>query len=236
VDTHDLRTAPSDESPHGNPPAIAGTLDEHEGCNTTGRLIRDARLLRHHLGTRFVKLHADIANRFAHTEREESLHFTGNMTRVHSSMAGWMLAQLTRFSGLLPTRRGHDVPFEFNIRPLGLGWLKHRCYHFPTGRFDFRSEMRPDGQGRLVERFRGGLGMYLALEGSGDDLIFRDRGYFLHYRGLDVPLPGWCHPGRFELVHKTLDRHRFSVHLTLRHWLFGSMIEQAGEFTSLSNQ
>lgn len=195
-------------------------------------LRRRPALLERLLGDNFADLHPQIAARFAHSPREEALHFSGSMDVVRRSVAGWLLAQLTRFSGLLPTGHGEKVPFEFNIRPSGLSWMKHRCYHFADGNFDFRSTMQPDAQGRLVERFRGGLGMFLALRAEGDTLHFSDRGYFLHWRQFMLQLPAWCHPGRFELVHRNLDARRFSVRLTLRHVLFGTMIEQSGVFQS----
>ncbi|MBK8286091.1 MAG: DUF4166 domain-containing protein [Ahniella sp.] len=189
-------------------------------------------LLERLLGNSFADLHPQIAARFAHTAREESLHFKGTMDVVRRSAAGWLLAQLTRFSGLLPTGHGHKVPFEFNIRPSGLSWMKHRCYHFADGNFDFRSTMQPDNQGRLVERFRRRPRHVPGPACRGRYPHFADRGYFVHWRRYRVPLPAWFHPGRFELVHRNLDARRFSVRLTLRHALFGTMIEQSGVFES----
>ena len=219
--------------PQPKPPAVA-TIPAPLPADNPAKapLRRRPVLLERLLGDNFDDLHPQIAARFAHSPREEALHFSGSMDVVRRSAAGWLLAQLTRFSGLLPTGHGKKVPFEFNIRPSGLSWMKHRCYHFADGNFDFRSTMQPDTEGRLVERFRGGLGMFLALRAEGDILHFSDRGYFLHWRQFMLPLPAWCHPGRFELVHRNLDARRFSVRLTLRHVLLGIMIEQSGVFQS----
>lgn len=205
-------------------------IAEHPIDIGAGPESRDARLLRHHLGARFGSLHPEIARRFAHSDREEPLHFEGCMTHVRRSALGWLLAQVTRFSGLIPGYQGTDVPFSFTVRPHGLAWRKHRCYRFRDGPFDFRSVMRPEPDGRLAERFRGALGMYLVLEPGEGTLEFRDAGYFLHFGTWRLDLPRWLHPGRFRLVHRNLDARSFSVHLTLRHRWFGTLVDQAGTF------
>ncbi|AVP96632.1 hypothetical protein C7S18_05185 [Ahniella affigens] len=182
------------------------------------------------MGPAFGNMPADIQSRFAHTAREEPLRFVGVMNRIRLRPLGWVLAQLTRVSGLIPTRTGQNVAFEFNVRPLGMSWLKHRCYHFDSGPFDFSSVMTLDADGCFVERFRGGLGMCLKLTAEGQNLVFRDCGYFLHWRGWRLDLPALLHPGRFHLIHENVDARRFNVHLSLRHRWFGTLIEQFGTF------
>lgn len=207
--------------PSSAPPLIQGV--DH-------RLRKQARLLVAGMGDAFTKLHPDIQARFAHSAREEPLRFVGTMTAIRLRPLGWLLAQLTRRSGLIPTRTGQNVAFEFNVRPLGMSWLKHRCYHFNDGPFHFSSVMTLDNQGGFVERFQGGLGMRLRLCAEGESLVFRDAGYFLHWRRWTLPLPGVLHPGRFLLVHENLDAQQFRVRLSLCHRWFGSLIEQTGVF------
>lgn len=191
---------------------------------------KHARLLAAGMGSAFAQLPADIQARFAHTLREEPLRFVGTMERIRLHPLGWVLAQLTRMSGLIPTRTGQDVGFEFNVRPLGMSWLKHRCYHFDSGPFHFSSVMTLDPDGCFVERFRGGLGMRLALTAEGQNLVFRDCGYFLHWRRWRLNLPTLLHPGRFLLVHENVDARHFNVQLSLRHRWFGTLIMQNGRF------
>lgn len=215
------------------PVSVSQTEDSESGRQPAGsnRHCRQARLLQAGMGPGFASLHPEIQARFAHTAREEPLRFVGVMSAVRLRPLGWLLAQLTRRSGLIPTRTGRQVPFEFNVRPLGLSWLKHRCYHFDQGPFHFSSVMTLDGQGRFVERFVGGLGMYLRLVAKDQNLVFQDDGYFLHWRRWTLPLPGFLHPGRFHLVHENLNAAEFRVLLSLRHAWFGTLIEQSGTFS-----
>jgi hypothetical protein len=90
--------------------------------------------------------------------------------------------------------------------------------------------MTLDDDGVLRERFAGGLGMNIALAVARDDLLFLDRGYFLHFGRWRLDLPRWLAPGRFTLIHRNIDRERFEVLIDIRHPWLGHLFHQRGMF------
>jgi hypothetical protein len=201
-----------------------------------------AALLRTALGTRWQQLHPDIRARFTLTPGESRQSFTGTMREINRSRIGWLIAHLIAFVRILPATRARDVPFEFNLSPVASlvpasSWIKERLYHFQNGRFEFRSIMSIESNGeQLIEQFAYGLGMKIKLgaEGNaGDQLIFRDDGYFLRLGRMDalrLPLPCWLTVGRFTLIHQNIDRDNFTVEISLDHPWFGRLFYQVGSF------
>lgn len=194
-----------------------------------------AAVLRASLGAHWNTLHPDIRARFTLTPEAARQSFTGTMSEVHRSRVGWLIAKLIAFVRILPSVRARNVPFEFHLTPApNAGWVKERLYHFADGRFEFRSVMRVEDNGELVEQFPYGLGMNIKLgaEGAdGDTLYFRDDGYFLRVSGFRLPLPHWLTVGRFTLAHHNIDSERFTVAISLDHPLFGRLFFQHGVFS-----
>jgi len=195
-------------------------------------------LLREALGARFGRLHPQIRDRFALATGEATAAYVGVMQVVTRSRLGWLLARLLRPVRVLPHQRQVDVGFRFDVRPLEnrLGWDKCRRYEFADEVFEFRSNMVLDAQGRLAERFAGGLGMYIDLALGPDRLMFLDRGYFLHLGRHVMALPAWLGPGRFRLVHRNLDADRFEVVIDIHHPWFGHLFHQRGEFARVAGE
>jgi hypothetical protein len=158
------------------------------------------------------------------------------MHTIDRSLLGGLIARLIAFVRVLPTVRAHEVPFEFHLSPAGAGaWIKERLYHFAGGPFEFRSVMRIEPNGGLIENFPCGLCMKIRLAADGDSLYFLDDGYFLRIgraRRLRLPIPRWLSVGRFTLTHRNLDRDHFSVSISLQHPLFGCLFYQHGTFRS----
>lgn len=193
-----------------------------------------AGLLRAALGPRWPHLHPDIRARFTLAPGASRQRFSGVMRVVERSPLGWLIARLIAFVRVLPAARARDVPFEFNLTPApGGGWIKERLYHFGDGRFEFRSVMRIEPKGELIENFPCGLCMKIRLVAKGGSLYFLDDGYFLrigHTRKLRLPIPRWLSVGRFTLRHRNIDAERFMVSIRLQHPLLGRLFYQCGTF------
>ena len=113
-----------------------------------------AALLRTSLGPHWQHLHPDIRARFTLAPGATRQRFTGTMTHIERSPLGWLIARLITFVHVLPSVRARDVPFEFNLTATANGgWIKQRLYHFSDGPFEFRSVMRVEPTGELIENF-----------------------------------------------------------------------------------
>ena len=92
--------------------------------------------------------------------------------------------------------------------------------------FDIRFELRPF----LHEEFTGGIGVHLTLAEKLSALLFHNRRYFLRLLRWRLPLPQWLAVGRFELLHRNIDRRYFQIIIRVAHPLFGTLLYQRGEF------
>lgn len=191
-----------------------------------------AALLKAALGPRWALLHPHIQARFSLAPGEAQAEYIGQMRQVRCTRLGAWFARLIRHARVLPHHNAERVPFAFDVEPLrgGLGWIKTRTYHFAEEVFSFRSQMRLGAGGRLLEHFNGGLGMRVRLEVLPNRLVFLDDGYFLHWRGLRLPLPRPFWPGRFVLVHRDLDADQFEVSIDVVHPWLGPLFHQEGRF------
>ncbi len=190
-----------------------------------------AALLGQTLGAQWRHLHPDIRARFTLAPGATRQRFTGSMSTIERSCIGWLIARLIAFMHVLPSVRARDVPFEFNLTATSdAGWIKERLYHFREGRFEFRSVMRVEAAGELIENFPYGLCMKIKLVAEGDTLFFLDDGYFVRIGKFRLPIPRWASVGRFTLTHTNIDRENFTVAIRLDHPLFGRLFYQCGRF------
>jgi hypothetical protein len=190
-----------------------------------------AALLRTALGPEWQQVHPDIRARFTLAPGALRQTFTGVMSEIDRSALGWLIARLIAFLHVLPAVRARDVPFEFNLSAApGAGWIKERLYRFSDGRFEFRSVMRLEHDGELIEQFPFGLGMKIKLSAGNNTLYFRDDGYFLRVGARRLPLPRWLSVGRFTLEHRNIDCGHFSVEISIDHPWFGRLFHQHGNF------
>jgi Domain of unknown function (DUF4166) len=188
-------------------------------------------LLHAALGPAWQRLHPDIRDRFTLAPGATRQRYSGIMQRIECSALGCLIARLIAFMRVLPAVRASGVPFDFNLTATtGGGWIKERLYHFKHGRFEFRSVMRLEPTGELIENFPYGLCMKIRLATGGDTLYFLDDGYFLRRGTLRLPIPRWLSVGRFTLAHINLDHDNFRVDISLDHPWFGRLFHQSGEF------
>ncbi|MGO1072909.1 DUF4166 domain-containing protein [Lysobacter sp. CA199] len=214
---------------------LAGADDKPRGPAASHDL---AALLRAVLGTRWSLLHPHIQARFELPPGQAQAEYVGNMHQVRCTRLGGVFARLIRYARVLPHHNADEVPFRFDVKPMarGLGWIKTRTYHFVDEVFSFRSRMLLGENGQLLEHFGGGLGMRVRLEVLPNRLVFVDDGYFLHWRGLRLPLPKPFWPGRFVLVHRDLDAEHFEVSIDVSHPWFGPLFHQDGSFERMGGR
>lgn len=175
------------------------------------------------------ELNPDIKNRFTNRSSSRSLRYIGVVKRVYCSITGKLIARLLKPLELLPDRCARDVAFDFLIQRNKNGLLKQRRYYLEdTVPFTFRSVF--SSQPIIHEEFKAGLGMKLKLSVKNGNLIFRDDDYFWRFKNWRIPIPAWLSIGRFELVHRNIDRERFAVSIRIAHPLLGVLFYQHGEF------
>lgn len=158
--------------------------------------------------------------------------YAGRMAVLNISRAGRMLAQALRLIGApLPLTRDVDVPSVVTVtEDVATG-----------GQIWTRMYARRDGFPQVIhssKRFSGptgleeyiGLGVSIPLKVSVEDhtLVFRSAGYFCGAGKFRLPLPRWLAPGALEVRHRAIDSEDFEFSMTLRHRLFGTLIEQSG--------
>jgi len=160
--------------------------------------------------------------------------YCGRVVRTEFSSLGWLLAQGLRFIGApLPISRDVDVAAVVSVSEDALtgGQVWSRLY----GRSDgfpqvIHSAKRFAGATGLEEYVGRGIGMALKVEPMADGLRFVSDHYFLVLAGNRMRLPRWIEPGRTIVEHHDLGFGCFMFNMTLRHRLFGRLVEQHALF------
>ena len=72
--------------------------------------------------------------------------------------------------------------------------------------------------------------MTLNVAVVGDALVFRSDRYYFELGRLRLYLPQFLSPGRLEVTHRQETPETFSFRLTLKHRLFGVLLDQLALF------
>jgi hypothetical protein len=75
--------------------------------------------------------------------------------------------------------------------------------------------------------------MSLIVKTTQDGLVFESDCYLLRLFGRRVALPGWLTPGRLTVGHHDRAGGTFDFTLTLRHALFGTLLDQRIRFQDM---
>jgi hypothetical protein len=203
-------------------------MDAHVNNQTSRQSFIE--IIRRDLGTRqWQQLDKRIIRRFTHSHNSTKLRYLGVVHWVYCSPIGYLIGKLLRPFSLLPDRCARNCQFEFVISEKNSAIQKQRKYFLDNkGPFTFRSVFTD--QPGLLEEFGGRLGMNLKLLVTRGALLFRDSNYFWAIARWRLPLPRWLTVGRFELLHRSLDEHRFQVIIRIAHPLFGTLFYQRGVF------
>ncbi len=184
------------------------------------------------------RLPAEVRERFGALPAGHPKVYTGRVIATRLSVAGAVLARLSRLIGApLPTRDGAvgaaSVAVACDERLGGQVWtrLYARAGRFPQSINSVKRFSGPTGLEEFVgPGARWGVGMTLRLTVEGGALVFRSERYFLEGWGRRVYLPGFLSPGAMAITHRQLGAGRFQFLLELDHPLFGPMVRQDCEF------
>lgn len=160
--------------------------------------------------------------------------YTGRVTDMVMSRAGFVLAQLARLiGGPLPTSCDVDVPSVVTVTEdmSNGGQVWTRLY---TRRAGFpqviHSSKRFDGPTGLEEHVGCGVGMTLKVCATECALIFKSERYFVDLGRLRVMLPRRLSPGNLTVTHGEIDTTHFTFSLELVHPWLGTLIRQRAAF------
>lgn len=176
-----------------------------------------------------------VRRRFSKRLAGESVAlYRGRVVRSEFSSLGWLFAQALRLVGApLPISRDTDVPAVVSVSEDGAsgGQLWSRLYGrrrgFPQVIHSAKRFAGPTGLEEYVGR---GIGMALRVEPLKDGLRFASDHYFLSIGKRRFRLPLWLEPGRTAVEHHDLGHGCFLFRLSLRHPLFGRLVEQHALF------
>ncbi|HEY0628990.1 MAG TPA: DUF4166 domain-containing protein [Sphingomicrobium sp.] len=160
--------------------------------------------------------------------------YRGRVIRTEFSRLGWLFAQTLRLIGApLPTSRDTGVPAVVSVSEDGAtgGQMWSRLYARRSGFPQvIHSAKRFAGPSGLEEYVGHGIGMALRVEPMADGLRFVSDHYFLVVGNKRMRLPAWLEPGQTAVEHHDLGHGCFMFSLTLRHRLFGRLVEQHALF------
>ena len=161
--------------------------------------------------------------------------YRGYVISTDYSRAGYVLAQLLRcIGGPLPLTQGHcDTPASVIVShdpdSQTQYWTRHYERH---GQFPHvvQSAKQFSGPTGLEENVGFGIGMALNLSAEDGALVFSSDQYFLKLFGRRIPLPRLFMPGRMRVSHTDYGDGWFEFRLTLKHSMFGELLDQRAMF------
>ncbi len=166
---------------------------------------------------------------------DEALLYRGRVTETELSLAGRVLALITRAIGSpLPLSNGATGPAVVIVvedeRLGGQSWT--RIYARP-GRAPqtIHSAKRFRGPTGLEEYVGCGVGMALRVSVEEKVLVFRSAHYFLEIGPWRWRLPKALEPGLMEITHRDEDGGVFAFRLRLVHPLLGVIVHQLAYFS-----
>jgi hypothetical protein len=168
--------------------------------------------------------------------------FRGRTTSLKMNAAGRIFATLARIIGAPLPIDDHsdqcDAIVAVTDAPRGQGQVWTRLYarrdDFPQAIHSMKKFAGPTGlEEHVVDGRMFGAGMTLTLSVAGAALFFTSKRYFVRLFSWRVTLPNALAPGAMVIGHHDLGEGRFLFTLTLRHPLFGLMIDQETVFEDM---
>lgn len=189
--------------------------------------------LKHQLGAAWARLRPGIQARFARDPAAgEEFVYSGIMTVIRRSRAGWLFAQLTRLIGNpLTPYAGTDIPMQVRLYPKDGGVCWERRYMYANRKpVVVSSVKRESAEGEMLEVVGGGFGMKLRVHVIDGQLHFTSYRYFCRFLFWRLPLPHLLTPGETQVAHLDLGEGSFIFRLAIRHPLLGETFFQEGRF------
>jgi hypothetical protein len=191
----------------------------------------------------WASLPAAVQKRFSKKPKiGASAVYRGHTTRLRMNAAGRALAGFARIIGApLPIDdhcNGFDAVVAVTDAAQGGGQVWTRLYArrdgFPQAIHSMKKFAGPTGlEEHVVDTKLFGLGMTLHFSAAGGALYFSSDTYFARFFGWRFRLPGALAPGAMVIGHHDLGAGRFLFTLTLKHGLFGLMIDQETVFEDM---
>jgi len=169
----------------------------------------------------------------------QSKLYQGHITKNTMSRLGFAMAQILRLvGGPLPIEKnGLGAPAIVTVTEDKAGngqfWIRQygRKKTFPQ---IIHSTKRFAGPTGLEEHIGYGIGMTLILRVVGADLLFQQHKYFVEAFGRRLYIPDWLTPGMLTITHKDLGEGWFEFGLTLKHKIFGRLLDQTAKFRDVA--
>ncbi len=200
-----------------------------------GPLLHDVRFRALVGAADWARLPAAVSRRFGRrVERGAAIVYVGEIVESRRNAAGRLLAQACRLIGApLPLHDAVAAPAVVTVTEDAAtgGQLWTRIYGQARGFPQVvHSSKRFAGPTGLEEYLGCGLGIALVAWADERALHFRSDHYFLDTCGLRLRLPRWLSPGTLSIAHADRGDPWFAFILTLRHPLFGNLMDQTALF------
>lgn len=145
-----------------------------------------------------------------------------------------LLAPVLGMMGMLVPYKGKNIPVTVLLqsKPDSADLYFNRTFYFPNKKpYQFRSYMRYIGDNTVIEFLKGGLGtkMQYMYDGEKIDLVY--KGYVWKLGRFIMPLPLAWFMGKAYTQKRALSDNAFSLHMEIKHPLWGVMYSYAGELT-----
>ena len=203
-------------------------------------LVHDHRFLRLIGLEAWQRLPEAVRRRFSkRITANDSVVYQGHVVETSMNPAGIFLANVTRLIGApLPLDNGAVGPSAVVVTQsettAAQNWV--RTYPRPKGTTQvITSQKRFQGPTGLEEYVGAGIGMTLHVREVDGALWFQSERYFFELGWLRFYLPRFLSPGQMTIIHRDEDDGRFCFELTLRHALFGVMVNQIARFSDAAS-
>jgi len=185
------------------------------------------------LGDDWDKLGGVIKNHyFLKPESSDYICVSGFMSEItHSAIAKLLIPFGLLFGAVVPYK-GKNIPIDVHYRssPENSNIYWDRVFKFESGDFHFKSFMEPVRENEVIEFVRFGVGIRLRVTAENSALVFRDTGYIWRLMGHDIPFPGRWLMGSVYVEERPIDERYFSMKMTLKHPLLGTLFKYVGKF------
>lgn len=164
---------------------------------------------------------------------EDYICVSGEMSEVyHSPLAKLLIPFGMIFGSIIPFRGKNipiDVHYNSSIDNANIYW--DRVFKFPGKRkFHFKSHMEHVKDNEVIEFVRFGVGMRLIVSAENGAIVFRSKGYILRIFGKTISIPANLVFGNAYVEERPVDENSFTMNMTLKHPLFGTLFHYSGHF------
>lgn len=193
----------------------------------------DAPIFKSVFGENWDRLPPVMHRHYANHPNTKDVYIAEGTMVVEAALVLRVFSPILRLLGGIPAVNAKDIPVtvKFKSEPAGPALHFVRSFRFPgTKPYIFHSRMIPEGDSRITEQMKFGLGWRVSFSWENERVVLSHRGYALCFLGWRVPLPlNWLF-GHVHAEEEALSDTKFKMFVEIRHWLFGKIYEYRGEF------